>query len=1332
LLSLITGYDLTVQGLTFLNNKNILNEKSVCLDISQTSPSLIEIRDSVFRGNVAVYGTLAKVTGARGVVLSSIEAVENTAVSTSAGIIVTPLVDMDSSITIENCQFRNNTSLRSGVILVTETSGNMLFGSSHVTISIRNNTFTDNRSQYGGCSLSITGFVVLSQNSLISDNKYLTNTCDEGGAALYVTFITGIMTLENNLFEGNIGLIGAAIYSTHQGALDFGTYLKVQNCRFVGNSGNSIVQLAGTNTPLLLTDTNTFTANSGSCVTLNSARWLDNFSTYQLTQASEGGVFTALDYSYVSLQHLTAESNSVSIKGGVASVSMHSTVLCEDCAFRNNSCGGTGAVLSIDQQSEFTCIRCAFTGNRVHKVGAIAYAIFSNLVIVNSTLNSNYAASYGSIMLIESSLALSYSEMAANWADTRSPGIICSLSNLTCSHCSFHNQSGYTGTFIFAPVSNLITVSDSDFSDSTAISGAVFYIVVNSTLSVINSQFHDCTCTNDGGILQTRGSTILLHNSTFWNIQAPKSNGAFYTILSTLKFTDSNFTGITGSVVVAQSSSVSWKGVEVGRTQAAFGSGVNCVDCYSLTVTEGRFFTNKAKLGGVFYSYTGGFLANMLTTSFQNNSFVNNTASSGGAIYVNSVQMELKGNTFTNNTADAAEGETSLASGGIGGAVYSVCEYAIFCEFKVIGNVFTDNKATRKGGAVFWYDAYPNIASNTMHNNSAAYGADIASFPIRLVPYNSLSGLSDYLYNGTIPLAGTMQNVASGHVSSEVLQYALVDHYGNIVSGDFTSSAQLLTSTENVTISGNTQAVATNGVFTFSKLTFKAQPNTQQVFQISTSAISEAVKTYTRDPNDYIPTIEVSAAFRPCSPGESLQTQECYVCPEGTFSLNPTEPCNSCPSNVICYGNFTMVPESGYWRPDPVLNLFFKCPNSDACIGSPTTVLPLSLTGLCAAGYSGNLCSVCTAGYSANGRHKCGLCPSFTANIIVSLLIVLTALALGACAIVISIRGASRPRSELAIHLKIFMNYLQMVVVAASLNMNWPEFVSIFLNGQDTAGSVSEQLFSFDCLMQKMDVSSVYFTKMEGNALLPAALLLFAGLVWAIVSICLRISHISPKIIASLVMILFILHPSLTKEMFSMFSCIELRPGQLWLVADLSLRCWSSEHIKYALLVSVSSIGLWIIGLPLACLCLIYRYRNRLADPVTQLKFSFLYKGYLSKWYFWEFVILYRKVALVCASVFLSTVSIMVQALSVLAVLLISLFFQLQVQPFATPVFNRLELKSILVSAVTIYSGLFYQTEDISKFYFSRGSKDPAFCHYSLSQWVLPTELGEASVAAPY
>jgi len=221
---------------------------------------------------------------------------------------------------------------------------------------------------------------------------------------------------------------------------------------------------------------------------------------------------------------------------------------------------------------------------------------------------------------------------------------------------------------------------------------------------------------------------------------------------------------------------------------------------------------------------------------------------------------------------------------------------------------------------------------------------------------------------------------------------------------------------------------------------------------------------------------------------------------------------------------------------------------------------------------------------------------------------------------------------------------------------------------------------------------------MAAYALMPAALMAFAILMWLLIKICFRIGELVQKSIATLVLIIFVLHPSLSKMMFSMFSCQEIKPGEYWLASDLSLPCWSSDHIRYILIVSVPSIALWIFGLPTVCLFLLYRKRAVLmTEHNTQLKFSFLYKGYHPEWYFWEFVILYRKVTVVCASVFLSTVSITVQALSVLAVLLISLFLQLQVCPFFSSQFNRLELKSILVSAVTIYSGLFYQTESICK-----------------------------------
>jgi hypothetical protein len=149
----------------------------------------------------------------------------------------------------------------------------------------------------------------------------------------------------------------------------------------------------------------------------------------------------------------------------------------------------------------------------------------------------------------------------------------------------------------------------------------------------------------------------------------------------------------------------------------------------------------------------------------------------------------------------------------------------------------------------------------------------------------------------------------------------------------------------------------------------------------------------------------------------------------------------------------------------------------------------------------------------------------------------------------------------------------------------------------------------------------------------------------------------------------------------------------------MSLRCWDYEHVKYILLIALPCCVVWIFGLPLLCLGLLYRSRERLTAESIQIKYSFLYKGYRPELYYWEFVILYRKVILVCTAVFLTTVSTLVQALSVLAVLLVCLFLQIVVKPFRTPAFNKLEIKSILVSLVTIYVGLYFEVGDMRNFH---------------------------------
>jgi len=1295
MLALTVSIDLTLTTMIFRNNTNTNDELSVCINIRQTLPTHCVIRDSTFIGNKAVYSTIASVIGAKSLTFENIYAENNIAQSTSAGLMFTPLVNEDSFITVKDTMFLNSSSLRSGMIFINEETGNMLNGGARITITVENTTFAHNRADNNGCSLTISGFILLSSNSRISNSKFQDNICS--GAGLFANFLMGAILIENSIFLRNIGEEGTAIYSTHQGTADQLTHLDIRNCILSNNTGNSIVLISGKNTPLLLTHNNTFQYNNGSCVSITAGEWVDSGSVYDGNLAFEGAVFTASSSTQVSLSNFTALRNEASIKGGVASISIQSAVACLNCTFTSNTCDEIGGVISIDLKSVFNCTNCLFSNNTAAKKGSVIYSLFSAVVFKTSQIWSNHALDYGTLSIMESSFSISDSKMWENTAVNQSPGIIASVSNITMQRCNMTNQFGETGAFFFTAITNLIIIEDSYFSHGSATFGGAFYSMIFSTFIIRRSIITNCSATSEGSVAQVRDSAFILENVTITKAVTSLSNGAFYLVQSSINVSACRFSHTQGNAIIGTTSLISAYNSTFEHMVAIYGSAINCIDCTSLVITSNTFTDNLSQKGGAIYSFTTGLILERLSSVYHGNVFSNNRAVNGGAIFSESMNFDLKDNVFVNNSADSAYYlfDGLLKQRGEGGAIYSVCAYIMFCSETISGNTFINNSAEIKGGAIYWADSFPIMSNNEMLNNSAVYGNDVASFPVKLV-WISNDTFSDYLSKEEVPLAASLYKVGSGQVLEQTLKFGLVDHYGHIVSIDNLSGAQLFADDSVIKIGGTTQVLAIAGVFTFTQLVFSGIPTSTQNFKITTTGVDINLKILSGDVTSYYPTVVVQVIFRECVMGETIQGIDCYVCPSGTYSLDPKEPCNSCPSHLTCYGNFTMGPDPGYWRPDITTDVVLSCPLEEACVGSRANDSYASLIGLCGSEYEGNLCTHCRTGYSRQGKYKCGKCPGLASNVLISVLIIGVALSFGAFIVILAIRGATRPRSELAIYAKIFMNYLQMIVVAASLNLNWPSFVSSFLSSQETAGSVTEQMFSFDCLMQEMSMSNLYYTKIVAYSVMPAALMIFAILMWLIVRVCCRVSELLQKSIATLVFIIFVLHPSLSKMMFSMFSCQEIKPGEYWLVSDLSLLCWSPSHIRYMLIVSIPSITLWIFGLPTLCLILLYKKRHVLLEELkVQLKFSFLYKGYHARWYFWEFVILYRKVAVVCASVFLSTVSITVQALSVLAVLLVSLFLQLQVGPFFSSQFNRLELKSILVSAVTIYAGLFYQTESL-------------------------------------
>lgn len=130
--------------------------------------------------------------------------------------------------------------------------------------------------------------------------------------------------------------------------------------------------------------------------------------------------------------------------------------------------------------------------------------------------------------------------------------------------------------------------------------------------------------------------------------------------------------------------------------------------------------------------------------------------------------------------------------------------------------------------------------------------------------------------------------------------------------------------------------------------------------------------------------------------------------------------------------------------------------------------------------------------------------------------------------------------------------------------------------------------------------------------------------------------------------------------------------------------------MAWALGGALPGIILWGIGIPLAALLLLYCSRHDLDSPRVKEKYGFLYNGYRHRLYYWESVIMFRKVAMIFITVLLSSTGRIVQALFVILLLIFYLFYTIRKKPYTTRRLNELEITSLLTSSITIYCGVFF------------------------------------------
>eukprot|EP00741_Cyanophora_paradoxa_P007933 tig00000133_g7673.t1 len=175
----------------------------------------------------------------------------------------------------------------------------------------------------------------------------------------------------------------------------------------------------------------------------------------------------------------------------------------------------------------------------------------------------------------------------------------------------------------------------------------------------------------------------------------------------------------------------------------------------------------------------------------------------------------------------------------------------------------------------------------------------------------------------------------------------------------------------------------------------------------------------------------------------------------------------------------------------------------------------------------------------------------------------------------------------------------------------------------------------------------------------------------------------------SVVVSLYLVHPQITQKMFKLFSCRDLGGGRSYLQHDMQVDCNTLEFRLWQWGLGAPAIVLYGFGIPTAAFLVLYKNRRRLDQHAIKRKFSFLYRGYKQRTWYWESVVIVRKL-LVAVVVSVLDGRPQIQGLLGLGILLTTLVVKLKLKPWDSSLLELVDFCAIVVSTVTIYGGLFF------------------------------------------
>eukprot|EP00954_Amorphochlora_amoebiformis_P026130 1377367-Amorphochlora_amoeboformis.AAC.1 len=188
-------------------------------------------------------------------------------------------------------------------------------------------------------------------------------------------------------------------------------------------------------------------------------------------------------------------------------------------------------------------------------------------------------------------------------------------------------------------------------------------------------------------------------------------------------------------------------------------------------------------------------------------------------------------------------------------------------------------------------------------------------------------------------------------------------------------------------------------------------------------------------------------------------------------------------------------------------------------------------------------------------------------------------------------------------------------------------------------------------------------------------------------------------VVNAICMVLLFSHLVLVGSCLQVFVCTQAVGNTQFLVADQDIVCWESDHLNLVFF-SVIFLILWGVGIPLVLYLLVLfdgkMGAKGLYHPENKSKYGYIYLKYANQFWYWEFMVLFRKFMLEAVRVLFSlNETAAIQVTGAFLVICFATFAQFYLSPFVERELNDIESAALWNHIIVLFIGTVFLTEQL-------------------------------------